>query len=279
VTELGADLLPVLADAGQLEQVLINLVVNARDAMPDGGTLTIRTANAEIRQPRGNGSGPDTMPAGSYIRLSVSDTGVGIDAATRGRIFEPFFTTKERGKGTGLGLATVYGIVRQSSGYVEVESATGKGTTFAIYLPTTLVAGDVHVATSLPAVRRSRGETILVVDDDAAVRGVVRRILEGAGYRVLDAETGSAAIEAADTSDIGILVTDMVMPEIGGRELALAMRGSHPDLAVLLMSGYAHAPTLRTEIDDTGFAFIEKPFTASALLQAVGELLDAPAAV
>jgi CheY-like chemotaxis protein len=279
VTDLSPDLWPVMADAGQLEQVLINLVVNSRDAMPDGGTLTIRTENADVRHRR-SGGGPDTMPAGSYVRLSVSDTGMGIDPETRGRIFEPFFTTKERGKGTGLGLATVYGIVRQSAGYVEVDSTPGEGTTFAVYLPKTAVAEGAPTPPATASIRRSRTETILVVDDDAAVRGVVRRILEGGGYHVIEADTGAAAIEAAATGDgIGILVTDMVMPEMGGRELALTLRGSHPDIAVLLMSGYTNAPTLRTEIDDTGFAFIEKPFTASALLQAVGDLLDVPAVV
>jgi CheY-like chemotaxis protein len=220
------------------------------------------------------------MPPGSYVRLAVSDTGVGISAETQSRIFEPFFTTKERGKGTGLGLATVYGIVRQSAGYVEVDSAPGKGTTFSVYLPKTSVATDARAVPVPPAVRRSRMETILVVDDDTAVRGVVRRILEGGGYRVLEAENGAAAIEIANTGDgIGVLVTDMVMPEMGGRELALAIRGSHPDIAVLLMSGYTNAPSLRTEIDDTGFAFLEKPFTSSVLLQAVADLLDAPVPV
>ena len=279
-TELGSDLWPVLADAGQLEQVLITLVVNARDAMPDGGRLTIRTENIDIRANRRGGAGPDAMPPGSYVRLAVSDTGVGISAETQSRIFEPFFTTKERGKGTGLGLATVYGIVRQSAGYVEVDSAPGKGTTFSVYLPKTSVATDARAVPVPPAVRRSRMETILVVDDDTAVRGVVRRILEGGGYRVLEAENGAAAIEIANTGDgIGVLVTDMVMPEMGGRELALAIRGSHPDIAVLLMSGYTNAPSLRTEIDDTGFAFLEKPFTSSVLLQAVADLLDAPVPV
>jgi two-component system, cell cycle sensor histidine kinase and response regulator CckA len=280
VTDLSPGLWPVMADAGQLEQVLINLVVNSRDAMPDGGTLTIHTENAEVRERRAGG-GPDTMPPGCYVRLSVNDTGMGIDAETQGRIFEPFFTTKESGKGTGLGLATVYGIVRQSAGYVEVESTMGEGTTFSVYLPKSVVAGD---ARALPAsavgLRRARTETILVVDDDVAVRGVVRRILEGGGYRVVEAENGATAIEAAESDPaIGVLVTDMVMPEMGGRELALALRGSFPDIAVLLMSGYANAPMLRTEIEDTGFAFIEKPFTASALLQAVAELLAEPATV
>jgi CheY-like chemotaxis protein len=279
VTDLSPSLWPVMADAGQLEQVLINLVVNSRDAMPDGGTLTIRTENAEVRERRAGG-GPDAMPPGRYVRLSVSDTGMGIDAETRGRIFEPFFTTKESGKGTGLGLATVYGIVRQSAGYVEVESTIGEGTTFSVYLPKTAVAGDMRVAPAVLGVRRTRTETILVVDDDVAVRGVVRRILEGGGYRVVEAENGAAAIEAAESDPaIGVLVTDMVMPEMGGRELALTLRGSVPDIAVLLMSGYANAPMLRTEIEDTGFAFIEKPFTASALLQAVAELLAEPATV
>ena len=205
---------------------------------------------------------------------------MGIDAATRARIFEPFFTTKESGKGTGLGLATVFGIVRQSAGYVEVESTIGEGTTFSVYLPKTVMPGDVRAVPASMGVRRMRMETILVVDDDVAVRGVVRRILESGGYRVVEAENGATAIEAAETDPaIGALVTDMVMPEMGGRELALALRGSFPDIAVLLMSGYANAPMLRTEIEDTGFAFIEKPFTASALLQAVAELLAEPATV
>ncbi len=279
VTDLSPELWSVMADAGQLEQVLINLVVNSRDAMPDGGTLTIHTENAEVRERRAGG-GPDAMPPGCYVRLSVTDTGMGIDAETRGRIFEPFFTTKESGKGTGLGLATVYGIVRQSAGYVEVESTIGEGTTFSVYLPKTAVAGDMRTAPAQPGIRRTRTETILVVDDDVAVRGVVRRILESGGYHVVEAENGASAIEVAESgSAIGVLVTDMVMPEMGGRELALTLRGSFPDIAVLLMSGYANAPMLRTEIEDTGFAFIEKPFTASALLLAVAELLAEPATV
>jgi CheY-like chemotaxis protein len=267
-----------MADAGQLEQVLINLVVNSRDAMPDGGTLTIHTENADVRERRAGG-GPDAMPPGCYVRLSVSDTGMGIDAETRGRIFEPFFTTKESGKGTGLGLATVYGIVRQSAGFVEVESTIGEGTTFSVYLPKTAVAGDIRTAPALLGIRRTRTETILVVDDDVAVRGVVRRILESGGYHVVEAENGAAAIEAAESGPaIGVLVTDMVMPEMGGREMVQHLRRRCPDLPVLYITGYNDDSQMVEELRTSDARLLEKPFTAIGLAEAVADVAEAAVA-
>src|SRR3989454_121056 len=267
-TEPAPDVDSVCADPGQLEQVLVNLVVNARDAMPQGGRLTIATANLAVTE------GAVPVPPGRYVVLRVTDTGTGMDAATVERAFEPFFTTKPRGKGSGLGLATVYGIVRQSGGHVEVESVPGAGTTFRIYLPRVEdVAEQGAASTATPA----RGvETVLVVEDDERVRTLARKALEQAGYRVLVAAGGKEALAAAEGHDgpIDLLMTDVVMPAMSGRTLTRRLTQRHPDLKVLYMSGYSDEDIAQHGVFEAGIAFIKKPFTPSVLTKKLREVLD-----
>ena len=343
------DLGRVKADPGQIEQMILNLAVNARDAMPDGGRLTIRTANAELDEAtarRRGGAKP-----GPYVLLEVSDTGVGMDADTQSHIFEPFFTTKDQGKGTGLGSRTVYGIVNQSGGHVWVESEPGRGTTFRVYLPRIEVAADATVAPSpawpeIPApapVRRredltaqrqreetpapavsvpapappsarrredvapppvevpvvaaagarpavdapvpeivddgpktARGETVLLVEDAQRVRAVVREILEMNGYAVLEARHGAEALEISSRHQgpIHLMVTDVVMPQMSGRELAQRLAPLRPDMRVLYMSGYTDDAIVRHGVLGAGMAFLSKPFTPDALAVKVREVLD-----
>ncbi len=273
-TALTADVWPVRADPGQLEQAIVNLVVNARDAMPHGGHLTLETANVEL-DPRYVESHPPTQP-GPYVLLAVSDTGVGMDSATRARIFEPFFTTKEPGRGTGLGLATVYGIVKQSGGYIWVYSEPGHGTTFKIYLPR--VAGAPEVAEPSPgaAIHARGSETVLLVEDQDDVRTLARRVLEGRGYTVLPARNGDEALElvARYRNRIHVLVTDVVMPGINGRDLARRVTSSRPDVKVLFVSGYTGEAVHQRGLLEPGVAFLQKPFTAEVLARKVREVLD-----
>jgi len=265
--ELGC----VTVDPGQLEQVIVNLVVNARDAMPDGGRITIETAHVELNEDssRGHvGVGP-----GSYVTLSISDTGIGMDAKTCSRIFEPFFTTKAPGKGTGLGLATVYGIVVQSGGNIRVESAPGAGTVFTVYLPRVVGVPEqpVEVSTALAA----RGsETVLVVEDENEVRAVVQRILEEFGYVVLSAGEIAAAVRLVERhgGPIHLLLTDVVMPEMNGVQLAERLGALRPEMAVLYMSGYIDRAILNHA------RFLQKPLTPDALARKVRAVLDARAA-
>ena len=272
-TTLTAELWPVRADPGQLEQAIVNLVVNARDAMPHGGRLTIETANVEL-DPRYVESHPPTQP-GPYVLLAVSDTGVGMDSATRARIFEPFFTTKEPGRGTGLGLATVYGIVKQSGGYIWVYSEPGHGTTFKVYLPR--VAGAPEMAEPSPsaAVHARGSETVLLVEDQDNVRTLARRVLEGRGYTVLAASNGDEALDviAQYPHRIHVLVTDVVMPGINGRELARRVTASRPDVKVLFVSGYTGEAVHQRGLLEPGVAFLQKPFTAEVLARKVREVL------
>ncbi len=276
VTVLDPALRCVRADPGQLEQVVMNLVVNARDAMPGGGTLTIETGNVEIlgastRHNRG------AVPPGAYVRLTVTDTGHGMDEATQERIFEPFFTTKPPGKGTGLGLSTVYGIVKQSGGYVSCESARGQGTTLKIFLPVTSASADRRGSAAAPAPIRRGAERVLVVEDDAAVRSVAGRILTSHGYVVLQAPTGAEALRILDeTGYVDLVVTDVVMPEMSGSELARQLHERHPAVPVLFMSGYAGEAALRESLPQPGAAFIEKPFAPDAFVARVRALLDQP---
>ena len=268
-TEPAPDVDSVCADPGQLEQVLVNLVVNARDAMPQGGRLTIATANLTVAE------GAALLPPGRYVVLRVTDTGTGMDAATVERAFEPFFTTKPHGKGSGLGLATVYGIVRQSGGHVEVESVPGAGTTFRIHLPRVEDVAEQGAAST--AATPARGvETVLVVEDDERVRTLARKALEQAGYRVLVAAGGKEALAAAEGHDgpIDLLMTDVVMPEMSGRTLTRRLTQRHPDLKVLYMSGYSDEDIAQHGVFEAGIAFIKKPFTPSVLTKKLREVLD-----
>ena len=268
----------VLVDRSQIEQVLMNLAVNARDAMPSGGELTIEardydvSANAAIRE--------GSPPPGRYVLVRIADSGSGIPPEIMDRIFEPFFTTKGAGKGTGLGLSTAYGIVKQSGGFIEVTSVQGGGTTFRVYFPEADALGGATPAsaTDHPAEQRSGGETILLVEDADAVRNVVRRALSKMGYHVLEASNGPQAIGVAleHATEIDLLLTDFVMPHMGGRELIdrLHELGLRP--RILIMSGYIDDAILRGGGFPPGAAFIEKPFTAERIGRKVREVLDAP---
>ncbi|MGQ0650448.1 MAG: response regulator [Gemmatimonadaceae bacterium] len=264
----------VRADAGQLEQVLINLAVNARDAMPDGGNILIETAIVELDSDYERTLVPAV--AGRYAVLTVSDTGVGMAPETQARIFEPFFTTKEFGKGTGLGLATVYGIVKQCGGLVRVQSEPSRGTTFKIYLPILADAADpVVVAPRVDSIAGT--ETLLLVEDAAAVRSVMRRALERFGYTIVEAPDGQTALALAARypSDVDLLITDAVRPVLSGRELAARLRDVRPDLRVIYMSGYADDALLRRGDLEPWATYLQKPFTPEALARRVRELLDA----
>jgi len=267
---------PVRADAGQIEQVLMNLVLNARDAMPRGGTLTVETDNVTLDEKYVR-SHPDVAP-GDYVLLAVSDTGTGMDAETRSHIFEPFFTTKERGKGTGLGLSTVYGIVKQHGGDVWVYSETGKGTTFKIYLPQTAAGatGTTGAGAERDLPRVSGDETVLLVEDEADVRKLVRGILEDHGYRVLEAESGAQALDMVARHDgrIDLLLTDVVMPHMSGREVAEAMATSRPETKVLYLSGYTDHVVVDRGVLSAGARFLQKPFSPEALARKIREVLD-----
>jgi len=273
-----SDLGSVKADPGQIEQVIMNLAVNSRDAMPDGGRLTIETGHLELDELTARQHG--NAIAGRYAMLAVTDTGCGMDEATRARLFEPFFTTKELGKGTGLGLSTVYGIVEQSGGHIWVYSELGRGTTFKICLP--VVAEEMVEVGDGPDVLAPpiRGaETILLVEDAARVREVVREILEMSGYHILEAQHGAEAIEISQRHQgpIDLMVTDVVMPQMSGRELAQRLAPVRPEMRVLYMSGYTDDAIVRHGVLEAGTAFLSKPFTPDALAAKVRSLLDAPA--
>jgi nitrogen-specific signal transduction histidine kinase len=273
---LAPDLGATRADPGQLEQVLMNLVVNARDAMPAGGHLRIATANVALRDPAPRELAE--LPQGSYVELVVSDTGHGMDEATRARIFEPFFTTKELGKGTGLGLATVFGIVKQSGGEIQVSSEPGRGCTFRVLLPRENDARARPVSASDTGPRARPGsETILLVEDEDALRNAARRVLEQAGYQVLLASNGRVGLEvlAQHSGRIHLLLSDVVMPEMAGDELARQARALEPRMKVLFMSGYSHEAIARYGVLEPGTKLLSKPFTGSDLQRMVREVLDA----
>jgi two-component system, cell cycle sensor histidine kinase and response regulator CckA len=273
VTRLAPDLGRAKADPSQVEQVLLNLAVNARDAMPRGGSLTIETANADLDEAFTRPH-PD-LPPGPYVRLTMRDTGVGMDEATKARIFEPFFTTKELGKGTGLGLATVYGIVKQSGGHVAVESAPARGATFHVYLPRLEAAAAV--AQAPPAFQVAGGtETLLLVEDQDDVRRLARMILEASGFRVLEAINGEDAVATYQrhAGAIDLLVTDVMMPRMNGPELAAALQAVQPGLRVLFVSGFASDAIVRRDVLERGLAFLQKPFTPTTLVRKVREVLD-----
>jgi two-component system, cell cycle sensor histidine kinase and response regulator CckA len=273
VTVPAEGLWTVKADPGQLEQVIVNLAVNARDAMPEGGRLLIETANIVLDQEYA-AHRPEAAP-GPYVLLAMADTGVGMDEETRAHLFEPFYTTKGPGKGTGLGLATVYGIVAQSGGHIAVESEPGRGTTFRIYLPR---AGGMPREVEEAEAEAPRGrETVLVVEDEEAVRRLVREVLLAQGYRVLEAPGGAEALrlcgEGAEPVDL--VLTDVVMPGMSGRELAARLREAVPDIRILFMSGHTETAVLAEgTLRSPREAFLQKPFPQNALARKIRELLD-----
>jgi two-component system, cell cycle sensor histidine kinase and response regulator CckA len=273
VVQLDEELWPVLADPGQMEQVLLNLAVNARDAMPQGGTLRIETANAQ------NGDSATRLPTtrgSESVVLTVSDTGMGMSRETLAHIFEPFFTTKKPEQGTGLGLATVYGIVKQSGGHVTVESELGRGTTFKVYLPRHDKAdgleGDAGARSNLQG-----KETILLVEDDDAVRTLAHSSLEKHGYRVLVAADGEEALRLAQRKEepIDLLATDVIMPHLGGHELAQRLAAHRPGMKVLYLSGYMDDAVVRQGLVQNRVPFLQKPYAPQELVSKVREVLDA----
>jgi len=264
-----------MADTGQIGQVLMNLVTNARDAMPTGGKIRIETANVDLECATG-GHDRDIGP-GAYVTLAVADTGVGMDERTRALIFEPFFTTKELGKGTGLGLAMVYGIVKQSGGAIAVRSEPGAGSVFTVYFPR--VEARAAQLSSTPVVARSRSGqgTVLLVEDQASVRNLIKRVLRSSGYHVLEAGSGPHALALPDSQvrSIDLLITDVVMPGMSGSELAARLAARREGLRVLFISGYAPNETMHEGILEPGVAFLQKPFSPAQIAARVGEILSA----
>jgi PAS domain S-box-containing protein len=272
-SRLDPELWRVRADRGQLGQVIMNLAVNARDAMPGGGKIVIRTGNWMVE--RAYSGEQIGFAPGDYVRVLFSDTGRGMDAATRAHVFEPFFTTKELGHGTGLGLPTVYGIVRQSGGQISVYSEVGSGTTFAIYLPR-----EEAVETDDPVSEtgeRMGDETVLVVEDEPALRKLVTSVLRSSGYEVLEAANMEDAVRAGDahSTEVRLLLTDVVMPGGNGRQLASLLSNRHADLKVLFMSGYSEHVLLEKTLAESSTSFLQKPFTPAQLLRKVRDVLDA----
>jgi PAS domain S-box-containing protein len=273
-TVLDSKLDLVKADPGQIEQVIMNLAVNARDAMPVGGKLFIETVNVDLDELYQETQAE--IPAGTYVTLSVSDTGCGMDEATKARVFEPFFTTKGPGKGTGLGLATVYGIVKQSGGYIFVDSELGNGTAFKIFLPP-VPAEKATKKSRISSFRAPRGnETLLLVEDEHAVRALARDALQSYGYQVLEASQGAEAIRLVEKQKgtIHLLVTDVVMPQLGGRQLVDKLHALQPGMKILYLSGYTDDAVVRHGLMEGEAAFLQKPFTPVILAHKVREVLD-----
>jgi CheY-like chemotaxis protein len=264
----------VKADPGQIEQVLLNLVVNARDAMPRGGRVTLGLRNVQLEATRGKDS--EEVAAGPYVELSVADTGCGMDAATLSQIFEPFFTTKEVGEGTGLGLATVYGIVMQNQGHVTVESTLGEGSTFRVYLPRLTSASPEPSPEVAPPELPAGTETVLVVEDEAMLRTLIVDILRAKGYHVLEAGNTVEALERCQEhgQPIQLLLTDVVMPGRSGQFLAEEALRRYPSLKVIYMSGHTDDAVIRHGVSTSETHFVQKPFVPSALAQKVREVLD-----
>jgi two-component system cell cycle sensor histidine kinase/response regulator CckA len=277
VTQLAASVGCTRADAGQLEQVIMNLVVNAKDAMPNGGKICIRTANVTLD----DSHRPENtfIKHGAYIMIQVSDTGQGMDRETQARIFEPFFTTKEKGKGTGLGLSTVYGIIKQSGGYVFVQSELGRGTVFTIYFPRVDEPSEPLGASQVALASAGGSETVLLVEDEDSVRQLVRETLESRGYRVLEAENGNAglALAASHADTIHLVITDVVMPGLSGHELVQQLVAVRPSIKTLYLSGYAQDAFPTPLTTDSQKTFLQKPFTLQSLARKVREILGPPA--
>jgi len=273
LTDLEPRIWPLETDATRLEQALLNLVLNAGDAMPDGGELTLATRNVTVDHE--DAARIEGLQAGPHVRIQVSDTGSGMDESTASRAFEPFFTTKDTGEGTGLGLATTYGTVRQSGGVIQVFSDEGRGSTFTVLLPRAVDPSSAVVSGS-QSPGRGRGETVLVVEDQSTLRQLLQRALEGQGYRVLIAADGIDAIELADRQEdpIDLVITDVVMPRLGGGATVERLRKGRPDLKVMFISGYAGEATGATYMGDARVAFLQKPFRLKKLCRHVRELLD-----
>jgi two-component system, cell cycle sensor histidine kinase and response regulator CckA len=275
-TSLAPALGAVRVDPGLIEQIIMNLAVNSRDAMPEGGALLLETANLEV----GGGFelGSTTVQPGPYVLLSVTDNGSGMTEEVLRHAFEPFFTTKEPGKGTGLGLATAYGAVKQSGGYIEVASAPGRGTTVRIFFPRAGEAAEpLGTGEGQRSPGRGRGETVLLVEDEPQVRTLVLRLLTAAGYRVIPAADGAEALDlVADAGPIDLLMTDVIMPGMNGRELATVLRSGHPGLRVLFSSGYTKEVITRDGLLEEGISFLAKPYSTQELLRRVRDVLDEP---
>ncbi len=275
ITELDPDLGHVKADPGQVEQVIVNLVVNARDAMPDGGRIIIETQAVYLDESY-HQQHPGVTP-GDYVLLAISDTGHGMDEETQAKVFEPFYTTKEVGEGTGLGLSTVYGIVKQSGGFIWVYSEPERGTTFKIYLPRLTATKEQQE--SLPEKQDSIGgtETVLLVEDEESLRKLALRILEKLGYSVVEARNGVDALEIINKEDhpeIDLLVTDVIMPKMGGKELSKKLFEEYPELKVLYICGYTDNAIAHHGVLDEGVVLLQKPFSPQSLAEKVRETLD-----
>jgi CheY-like chemotaxis protein len=264
---LGADLWPICWDPGHLEQVLMNLVVNARDAMLQGGRLRLSTRNERVGEEA-------VVPAGDWVVVQVKDWGTGMSAEVKAHLFEPFFTTKEHGRGTGLGLATIYGLVTQAGGNVQVDSELGQGTSIDVFLPRSAATGAV-VAPAAALRARGGDETVLVVEDDPMVRAVTTRALVSGGYRVLVAGEGAEALKLARQQRVDLVVSDVVMPGLDGPTLVKALRAESPSLRALLVSGYTHDVLEDHDVEASGLQFLTKPFTGQGLLTKVRAVLDA----
>jgi two-component system cell cycle sensor histidine kinase/response regulator CckA len=275
VTQATPDLGQIKADPGQIEQVLLNLVVNARDAMPDGGTLTIHTDNVHLDEDYAR---RHLVTPGDYVMVSVTDTGVGMTDEVKQHIFEPFFTTKEQGKGTGLGLATCFGIIQQSNGHIHCDSQAGKGAEFRIYLPHVQKGEDPASERDVPSSLPQGSETILLAEDEPSLRRLMTRVLRTQGYTILEAADGNEALALAQANGakIQLLLTDVIMPGLSGKMLAEWLSQVNPGIKVLFISGYINNAAVRGAMSKTGTFFLQKPFNPLALAKKVREALEAP---